>query len=284
MWVLYSLLSALTWATSDACAKLAMQRGAPETRLIFWRHLLAAAALSPLLVRGVPALDRTFWLMHLPWLPLEITGAYLYLRAIGSAPLSLTLPLLSLTPGFLVLTGWLLLGEEVGPVGLVGILLVVGGSYLLNLSAAQRGWLGPLRAIVREPGTRLMLLVALLYALTSLCGKVLVQHSSPEYFALHYAVVVSIVLAPLGLRRGDTRLTPGGRAALLASATMFSLMILFHMLAISTAIVACMIALKRLAGVFGVLYGRVLFREPGLRQRLTGAVIMVVGGLLIVLG
>ena len=134
MWALYSLLSAFTWASSDACAKRAMQRGVDEPRIMFLRHVLAAVVLLPVLSAGIPSLDRTFWLLHLPWIPLEITAMYLYMRAIRVSPLSLTLPFLALTPAFLVLVGWVILGETVGPSGFGGIVLVMAGSYVVTHS------------------------------------------------------------------------------------------------------------------------------------------------------
>jgi uncharacterized membrane protein len=281
MWALYSLLSAFTWASSDAFAKRAMQRGVDGPRILFCRYALSVPVLLPVLHAGLPALDRTFWLLHAPWIPLETTALYLYIHAIRVSPLSLTLPFLALTPAFLVFTGWAFLGETVGRSGLAGIGLVVAGSYVINLAHAERDLLGPFKAIFRERGTGLMVIAAALYSLTSLIGKVLVQHSSPAYFSLHYAIVMSLVLAPGGLRGQRGPPSRGGVGLVVLSALCFSLMILFHMLAIETATVAYMIALKRLSGTFGVIYGRVFFQERTLGQRLAGSVIMVVGALLI---
>lgn len=283
MWPIYSLLSAFGISTSDAFAKKAMERGAGGARILFVRYLLSVVVLLPFLSAGIPTLDRQFWLLHPVWLPLETVAIYLYIRAIRVSPLSLTLPFLALTPAFLVVTGWVFLGESLGACGVSGILLVVAGSYVINLSHAGRDVFGPFRAIAREPGTRLMVLVAFLYSLTSVLGKVLIQHSSPTYFAVHYALVMSVVLAPAGLRKTG-RPRPGRRPTLvILSGVFYSVMILFHMLALNVANVAYMIALKRFAGVFGVIYGRLFFGEKGVAHRLAGSVIMVVGGVLILL-
>ncbi|UCG16282.1 MAG: EamA family transporter, partial [Phycisphaerales bacterium] len=193
------MLSALGVSTSDALAKKAMERGADGPRILCVRYLLAVPVLLPFLSMGIPSLDRTFWLLHPVWIPLETVALYLYIRAIRVSPLSLTLPLLALTPVFLVFTGWLFLGETVGLRGVAGIVLVAAGSYVINVGHGGRDVLGPFKAIVREKGTRLMVVVAFVYSLTSVLGKVLIQHSSPTYFAFHYAVVMSIVLAPAGL-------------------------------------------------------------------------------------
>jgi uncharacterized membrane protein len=287
MWAAYSVLAAVGWATSDACAKRVMNAGGSGAGVIFARNLIAIPLLLPLLAFGIPDLDRTFWLLHLPWLPLETTALYLYMHAIRTAPLSLTVPFLALTPLFLVVTGWLFLGEQVTPLSLVGIVLSVVGSYTVNLAHARRDWLGPFKAMLREPGTRAMLAVAFIYSLTSLCGKVLVAHSSATYFAVHFVIVMAVITLPAGLHARRRERGPGRprRGWLAASGVAYGVSMLGHMFALQTVpVVAYMIAIKRLSGSFGVLYGALLFRERELAIRLAGSLVMVAGCLLILLG
>lgn len=287
MWAVYSILTAVTWATSDLFAKQAMDRGVSGPRMAFLRLLVAVPMLLPALLRGIPPISETFWLTHLPWLPLETAATYLYFRAVRLSPLSLTLPFMALTPGFLVFTGWLFLGEAVDATGLVGIGLIVGGSYVINLPHATRGdLLGPFKAIAREPGSRYMAIAAAVFSLTAICGKVLVQESSPSYFAVHYLLIMAVVLAPAGLRRSPT---PEGRdrpvwPLIVLCSVFFALMTLFQMLALNEAVVAYMIALKRCAGIIGVLYGWLILKERDVKHRLVGSAVMVAGGTLIVAG
>lgn len=284
MWILYALLSAFGVAGSDAAAKVALQRDADSSAILFVRQATVLLLLLPLLFRGVPGLDATFWWLHLPWIPLETTALYLYIHAIRISPLSLTLPFLSLTPLFLAfLAPIFMTGENVGTLGAAGIGCIVIGSYVLHLRQLQRGWLEPFKAILRERGTWMMIIVAFLYSLTSMLGKKLIAHSDPWYFAVHFAVVMTLVLAPLGLR-GRARQTIRDHAKPVgASALFFAVMIVGHMLALSLAPVAYVISLKRCSGAFGVLFGRIVFSETATLSRLSGALLMVLGGLLIVL-
>jgi drug/metabolite transporter (DMT)-like permease len=283
MWAAYSLLSAFGISSSDAFAKKAMERGALGPRILLARYMLSVPVLLPFLAAGIPELDRAFWLLHPVWIPLETLAIYLYIHAIRISPLSLTLPFLSLTPVFLIFTGWIVLGEAVGPLGVSGIILVVSGSYIIHIREAGGDLLGPVKAILRERGTRLILIVAFLYSLTSLLGKLLIQHSSPTYFAVHYAVVMSIVMSPAGLGKPAAEASHGSKRHVALSAFFYSMMILFHMLALSAChVVAYMIAMKRFSGTFGVVYGRIFFGEKGFGHRLAGGGIMALGGLLIV--
>ncbi len=285
MWAWWALLAAFGWAASDVFVKKAMDRGEGGARILFVRYLVSIPLLLPLLAYGIPSLDRTFWLTHLWWPPLELTAIYLYVRAIRVSPLSLTVPFLAFTPLFLVLTGALLLGERVSGLGFAGIALVVVGSYTVNLTHARHDPLGPFKAMAREPGTRLMLAVAAIYSLTSLAGRILIDHSSPTYFAVHYAVLMTLITAPLALRQTARRKTPPQRVPLVLAGVMLAASVLGHMLSLQTApTVAYMIAIKRLSGTFSVLFGWLFFKEQELSTRLIGSLIMVIGAALIIVG
>jgi len=60
-----------------------------------------------------------------------------------------------------------------------------------------------------------------------------------------------------------------------------ALTVIFQMLAVSLTLVAHVIAIKRTSTLLSVLWGFLIFKETGLKERLLGAGIMVVGVLLI---
>ncbi len=59
-------------------------------------------------------------------------------------------------------------------------------------------------------------------------------------------------------------------------------MVLTHFIAISLTQAAYMISIKRMSLVFSVIYGRVIFKELGLKERLFGSVVMLAGAALII--
>ncbi|HML04313.1 MAG TPA: hypothetical protein VK426_00925 [Methanobacterium sp.] len=62
-----------------------------------------------------------------------------------------------------------------------------------------------------------------------------------------------------------------------------ALTIIFQMIAISLTLVTYVISIKRVSVVFGVLWGRFIFKEKGILERLTGTSVMVLGVILITL-
>lgn len=288
LWLPLTLACALSLATSDALAKKALADH--NEYLILWLRLVCALplALGALFLVPVPPLSREFYSAVLIALPLEAAAAVLYIRALKLSPLSLTLPFLALTPVFLLVIPSVLLGERISPAGGAGIALVAIGSYLLNLGELRNGILAPLRAIRREPGSLCMIGVAFIYALTSTLGKQGVAASSPLFFAGVYLPALTLLLSPVALWQGRGALREATRDGTLRAALLpgllYGVMYLTHMLAVSLTNVAYMIAVKRTSLLFGVLYGHLLFREPDIRHRLPGTVLMVAGVALIVTG
>ncbi len=278
-WLVLSFTAAISSATADALLKGRLGHLSPyEMGAV--RVGYALPWLAPVLfIIPWPQVDRVFWVVIACGLPLEIMGLICSMKAIKASPLSLTLPFLAFTPAFLILSGRIILGEHLSLRGVLGIALIVAGSYLLHLSKAKTGLLAPLGAIAREPGSRLMLLVSMIYAVTSALGKVGVLHSSPAFFGIVYFTCLSALMLLL------MPLVPGARLAslfsrplsCLAVGAVFAVMVLSHMTAISLVQAAYMIAVKRTSLLFGVLYGAFLFKEEDIGERLLGAAVMVCG-------
>lgn len=281
MWIIYTLLTAFLLASSDAITKDLLTRYSPW-QVIRARFLLALVFLVPLpFIYGFPTLDTTFWLAAGADLPLEILALLLYLKAIDVSPLSLSLPFLSFTPLFLLLTSRIMLGEHVSTQALIGILAMVAGSYLLQAGRVREGLVEPIKALIRERGAMLMLGVAFIYSITSNLGKVAITHSSPQFFATFFALEMALVALVIPYHKGDKKVWKLKDKAMILMALFFALHFLFHTLALNLARVSYMIPLKRTSILFGVLYGRILYKEEEIKERLLGASLMVAGALLI---
>ncbi len=281
MWIFYTLLTAFFLASSDAITKGLLTSYSPW-QVIRARFILAVIFLGPLpFIYGFPSLDTTFWVAAGMDLPLEVLALLLYLRSIEVSPLSLSLPFLSFTPLFLLVTSRVMMGEHVSLQALMGILSMVGGSYLLQVGKVREGLMGPVRALVRERGSMLMLLVAFIYSITSNLGKLAITHSSPQFFATFFSLEMALIALVVPWGRGKHRTMGLRDKAMVLMALLFALHYFFHTLALNLARVSYMIPLKRTSILFGVIYGRILYKEEGIKERLLGASLMVVGALLI---
>ena len=284
LWVLYSLLSAFSWATADVFTKKAAK--IDHYVLVLSRFLYGAPfVLLALLFVSIPKLESGFWLILILDAIIEVIAWVLYVKAIRIAPLSLVVPFISLTPVFLVFTSFVMLGELPTIAGFFGILLVVAGAYILNLNSSNKGVLEPFKSILREKGCIYMLIVAFLFSITANISKILVQKSSPLFVSASYLTVMAVLLLIISFfisRKNMVQLKSNFKN-LFPIGLFFSLMTIFHVFAIRFVIVPYMMSIKRTSSIFGVLYGWLLFKEKNISARLIGAVVMLIGAGLIIL-
>jgi len=281
-WFLLSLACAYLTSTGEAFSKFLMRQN-DEWTTGCATILVSLPFITSLLIGrdGFP-LSMDLLLLLCIQIPFEVLAYYLYLKAIRISPLSMSVPYLSFTPVFTILTAGIILGESVSVQGLLGIFMVTVGAYVLNLERAASHPLAPLKAIVKSPGSRYMLLVALIWSLTSALGKKGVQLSDPLFFGVFYMIALSLpltVIAGWRVKRNVANVNLKGRNALWLAlaglATALAMIAHFH--AIQLVPVAYMISVKRTSLIFSVLYGGVIFGERHIRLRLFGTSIMLSG-------
>lgn len=286
LWVFLSLLSAFSLATSDALTKKALKNN--NEYIVAWFRLLYALPLLLVawLFVPVPPIGSDFFKAFLIALPLELVTIVLIVKALKASPLSLTLPFLALTPVFLIGISYFILGESVSLRGASGILMIAAGSYLLNFSEFKKGLLEPFRAVIREKGSQYMIVVALLYSITSSYGKMAVEHSSAIFFGFTYFTALVICFTPVGLWMGRKEITSFLAEKkfnkLIIPGVFYSVMIITHMVAIQLTKVAYVISVKRTSLLISILYGYLFFRETHLKGRFFGALMMFAGFVIVV--
>jgi uncharacterized membrane protein len=284
LWVFYALMSAFSFSTSDAFTKKVSSE-VDDKIVLLSRYLFGfPLAVIILMFEGIPHVDNIFWYIFIPFIPLEVFAYFLYIKAIRKTPISLVAPLLSFTPVFLILTSFLILGELPSVYGVYGILLVVIGAYVLNISP-KIGLLGPFKSLFSEKGSIYMLTVALIFSITASLSKILVQSSSPMFASAIYLLFLSIVIFIILLiyQRKNLIYLKTNFKELLPTGFFYGLMAIFHNLAITLAIVPYMMSIKRTSSIFSVFYGHFWFNEKNMKFRIFGTCIMVLGAAIIIL-
>jgi drug/metabolite transporter (DMT)-like permease len=279
-WFTLALMSAITLAAADALTKkfLPTYRG---WELLVIRIGVPALLLLPVMfIYPIPPVPAAFGGLMAILIPLEIAAMLLYMIAIRDCPLYLTLPYLSFTPVFNVLTAYLFLGETVSWRGFAGICFVVSGAYILNLNQNNRGtWRAPLSAITRERGSRLMLSAAAIYSVTSVLSKRAMGYATPESFGPFYYTLIGVVLLVLtaAVKPGSLRVLGQRPVQHLIIGTLMAVMVCTHFLAIARVEVAYMISVKRSSLLFGILFGALLFKERHTVRHLAAGTLMLIG-------
>lgn len=284
----FSLLSltvvfacALAWSGFDLSRKALVERIAPTPLL-----LLLTMGQTPAFVAWAAwdggGAAAGYWLPALGSVALNVVANLAFIHAFQVSPISVTIPLLSLTPVLTTLAAVPMLGEVPGVRQWAGILMVVAGAFVVTLRSGE-GWsAGAMaRAFAREPGARLMLVVAAAWALTPPLDKLALAHASTPFHAAvlcgGVALVLAAVLAVQG-RLGEVRQV--GRApGIYAVALVVSCLALALQLAAYRLVwVALVETLKRgIGNVLALVYGRFLFGEAVGPAQVAAVVMMGVG-------
>jgi uncharacterized membrane protein len=285
-WLGFAFLAALFESGKDIFGKKGLEKSDEYIVAGAWRVFALPFLLPLLLVIEPPQLKAGFWWALLVSGGLNIVTAILYMRAIKLSDLSVTVPMVAFSPLFLLLTSPLMLGEYSRGFAVAGILLIVLGSYLLNIDLRTQGFWAPFLALVSDPGPRLMLLVALLWSITANIDKIGLRCSSPVFWAIAVNAFIAAGLLPVALYRlsKGTGLLRGNLKALVATGFCGALTALCQMSAINLTEVPQVIAIKRTSTALSTLWGHLYLGEAGIKQRLPGVLMMVVGALLVTLG
>jgi len=278
-WLILGIFTAFFEAVKDVFGKQNLQKS--DEYVVAWSlSFFSVIFLIPWVIyTGIPTLNTQFWISLLIGGSINAVATLLYIKAIKLSDLSLTVPLVALTPLFMLLTSPLIVGEYPKFFDYIGIFLIVIGSYLLNIKEKSQGYLAPFKALLSEPGPKFMLIVAFLWSITSNFDKIGVKNSSPIFWLFSLFGTMSILLLPILLHK-----TPNPGTKILKQLPMLATMgffnaigVLCQMQALTLTLVVQVIAIKRTSVLMGVLFGHFIFKEKDIQQRLLGAGIMVLG-------
>lgn len=283
--LLLALAAALGWSLFDLLRRLLTPRMVAWA-LVVW---VTAAALPLVLAWAWIARD---WRLGAGYLPpglasvaLNVAANFAYFRAFQLSPLSVTLPMLSLTPVFSALFGAAVLSEAVTARGAAGILAVVAGAYVLSTSRVGEGAERRLRI---ERGSVVMGAVALCWSATLLLDKLALRHASPPVHALVLnagtAIGACAALA-VGRQLGTLRGVRGSVGLLLLAVACGVGALGAQLVAIQSVSIGQVETLKRgVGGALAVVWGRAFFAEPVRARKLAAIALQAAGVAMLLLG
>lgn len=282
----WALLLVTTAALGHACWNLLTKKSWDKLVFLWWTGLVGSVLFLPAVL---------WWTPGWRWSPGIWGGVVLaagiraaYFASLGAAytrgDLSLVYPLArGLAPVLVLPLAVVLLGERPSVRGVIGVVTVALGVYVLHLPALSLAHLGrPLR-LLGSAHIRYAALTGLLTATYSIADKWNMIRGVPRLAYAYLTIpLAALLLTPVVLRRdaiaAEWRRGPGavfGVALLMTSGYVLVL------LALRIAPVSYVAPARELGIVFGALLGSVLLREGHLPQRVTGSALIVAGVLLL---
>jgi len=281
-WFFMAMICALFAASQAAAAKKLMYKS--DFIFAIWATMLFSlpfyAAYLFLADAPVPHPTPAFFLYLACGTGLNVLAMSLYYKSLSIGEISRDLPLLSLSPVFMMLTSYLMLGQGLDMIGACAILIMFIGAFILQKQSGLklRDTVG---ALFREKGSRLMLLVAFMWSITANFDKLCINEIGGQWYPIAFSITSTILFLPVLLYRKVPLADEFRRnwKYLWILGLFLTLTILPQMLAVAVAPhVAYVITIKR-GGylLFGIIFGAIFFGEKNIGWR-------IVGGLWILLG
>jgi drug/metabolite transporter (DMT)-like permease len=278
-WLFLSFLTAICEASKDIFSKRSLLSS--DVYIVAWVYrLFAIPFLLPIFwFIEIPTILPNFWWAILIGGGLNVLTTILYTKAIFHSDLSASVPMVAFTPLFLLITSPIIVGEFPKFMGLVGVILIVLGSYILHVKEIKNGLLSPFKALVKEKGPRYMLGVAFIWSVTSNIDKVGIMSSSSLFWAVSVNAFIALAMLPIVFIKSNRNLQQirTNFRTLIPIGFFSAATLIFQMMAIELALVAYVISIKRTSAILVVIAGYWIFREKGVSYRLVAASIMVVG-------
>ncbi len=283
LWVILSVISGF-W-DSIMFALMKKLSNADNTLVVWVQFAFALPFLILILVFNYPKhIDSNVYMVAIVNAILYVGSTFLFLKALNISELSVSLPMLSFTPLFLLFISYFALKELPSLVGFIGIILIVIGAYIINLRSGK-GILNPFKSIFMVKGSFYILIVAFVWSLTSILFKKGILMSSPVYFVtlVYFLVTVGMIPFLLIKMKDKVKDMKSNFRHLFYFGIFSGLMNLTASFAMLYAIVPYVISLKRTSLIFSILIGYFYFSEKNIRNAMIGTFIMLIGGVLITL-
>lgn len=250
-------------------------------------------AIPYLAYTGIPIIQPRFWIIVSIHAVLLTTARILQMRALALAPLSKVLPIMQLQLVFLLLTNPLMTSDIVRPLGWIGVLLTAIGIYAAQFpkrdGEAASSLLQPFKEIWR-PGTREMLLVTIIFSVTSNLDKLAIQASNgPFFLVIIYSFMIMLFL---GIMRTQSsalisfrqKIAEAVAPRVLAGGLIQGIAIIGQIVALALAPVPFVIAFKQLSVGAGSLWGLWVRKDRQIPwYGFVGILISVIGAIIIAL-
>jgi len=220
----------------------------------------------------------------------SILGAIAFLfvmKGIKNLEISKALPLLVLTPGLVAFFAFVILGESLKLIEIGGMVLLLAGTYVLQLRVGQ-GISSPLKSFIHSRGNYYILVALFLFTIASILDKALLKNFKVPlnaffgfqhlFFAIVFAFLVVVSSRGIDLKRSFKF---SGRFILILA--IITIVYRYaHLYAIKLAPVALVLSIKRISVFFAVLIGGTLFRDRSLLRRTIATAMMIAGAILII--
>ena len=279
--ILICVISAFFWAAFDLTRKLTLEKiNSINLLLIF--TLAQCLLFSIWLFYDDFSIDlKPYLLPGLILIFIGLLSAILFLKAIKQSDLSLTIPLLSLSPMFSSIFSLFFLNEKLSNIQYSGVFLIIFGTLVLySKKLSLNEILKSFKIILNNNSAKLMIIVSIIWSLTPVLDKLCLKNSSINIHGLIQSFGMAIALAFLLKKnsKAEIRSIKKNWQIILLTISMGTIATILQFYAILSNYVPIMESIKRSVGqLSSVFLGKLFFNEEVTKPKVMGVIILSIG-------
>ena len=286
MTIFICVVSAFFWAGFDITRKLTLKKISSTTLLFLF-------SIGQFLIFLIWIYFESFSINVKPYLVpgiililIGVSSALLFLRAINQSELSLTIPLLSLSPMFSSVFSFLFLNELLLKTQYLGIFAIVLGTLILySKKITAKDFLNSWKVIIKNKSARIMIGVSLMWSITPVLDKICLKYSSINIHGFIQSVGIIIFLLFLLIKntRNEIIKIKNHWKIILFTVLIGVIATILQFFAILNNFVPIMESIKRSIGqLSSILFGNFFFKEKITESKIIGVLTLSAGIYLIV--
>lgn len=280
MTIVICILNGFFWALFDVTRKLSLKYISPKVLLTLFMIVQFIFFFSWVCFEENFRIEKSYFIPGLILVLISVISAIIFLKSLVLSDLSLTIPLLSLTPIFSSFFSYLVLNETLKKIEYLGILIIVLGTLILYAEKFEfRSIFKSFKRISLNVGARLMVLVSVFWSITPIIDKVCLNYTSVSLHGFIQSFGMLLFLLIIS-RKELTNLNKINKNSGLIIITLCvgTIATVLQFYAILENYVAIMEAIKRTLGqTCAVLFGFLIFKEKINLQKIVGVIILSAG-------
>ena len=280
--ILFAQGSAILQATQNILNKKLVKKEEPFV-VIWYTIFLSMFFLVPtVLINGIPDLGSNFYLYLGIRLILDLFALSLYFYALRAGDVSLVIPLSTFPVVFSLISSSIINKEFPNWIGVMGIFIIIIGTYLLNLPSKERrrNIHLPFKLLFKDMAARLILLSAFLYGIIYSINKAGIENSSTSFFTYSaaFGLLIFFTCALLYQNKGDLSksIQVSKFKQFLPLGLLDGVKIFLFMLAVTYTYVSFADASDNTTAIYSTIFAGLIFKEK-IKQRIVPIMIMILG-------
>ena len=286
MTIFICVVSAFFWAGFDITRKLSLKKISSTTLLFLFSLGQFLIFLIWIYFENFSIDIKPYLLPGIILIFIGVSSALLFLKAINQSELSLTIPLLSLSPMFSSVFSFILIDEVLLKTQYFGIFAIILGTLILySKDLTTKDFLNSWKVIIKNKSARIMIGVSLMWSITPVLDKICLKYSSINIhgFIQSLGIIVFLLFLLIKTSKKEIIKIRNHWKIILFTVVIGVVATILQFFAILNNFVPIMESIKRSVGqLSSVLFGNFFFKEKITESKIIAVLTLSVGIYLII--